>query len=53
MDVWEIPRDRLSLPGKHNLYNSMAAGLSASLFNIKDEKIREALSDFEAVEHRL
>lgn len=52
-DVWEIPRDRLSLPGRHNLYNSMAAGLSASVLNIKKDTIREALEDFEAVEHRL
>lgn len=52
-DVWEIPRDKLALPGLHNLYNSMAAGLSASLFKIKDESIRRSLEDFEAVEHRL
>lgn len=52
-EVWQIPRDKISLPGLHNLYNSMAAGLSASLLNIKDEKIRVALEDFEAVEHRL
>lgn len=52
-DVWEIPRDRLSLPGLHNLYNSMAAGISASVLNIRKENIREALEDFEAVEHRL
>lgn len=52
-DVWEIPRDRLSLPGLHNLYNSMAAGISASVLNIKKEHIRSALEDFEAVEHRL
>lgn len=52
-DTWEIPRDRLSLKGLHNLYNSMAAGLSATLLDIKKEKIREALGDFEAVEHRL
>ena len=52
-DIWEIPRDRLSLPGTHNLYNSMAAGISASVLNIKDTTIREALEDFEAVEHRL
>ena len=52
-EVWEIPRDRLSLTGLHNLYNSMAAGLSASLLNIKKETIRHALEDFEAVEHRL
>ena len=53
MDVWEIPRDKISLPGLHNLYNSMAAGLSATALNIKKENIREALQDFEAVEHRL
>ncbi|MDE7402850.1 MAG: UDP-N-acetylmuramoyl-L-alanine--D-glutamate ligase [Muribaculaceae bacterium] len=53
MEVWDIPRDKLSLTGLHNLYNSMAAGLSASLFNIKKETIRHALEDFEAVEHRL
>ena len=52
-EVWDIPRDRISLPGLHNLYNSMAAGLSSSLLNVRDETIREALEDFEAVEHRL
>ena len=50
---WEIPRDKLALKGLHNLYNSMAAGLSASLLQVKDERIRHALEDFEAVEHRL
>ena len=53
MDVWEIPRDKLSLSGLHNLYNSMAAGLSATALNIRKESIRSALEDFEAVEHRL
>ncbi|MBD5419522.1 MAG: UDP-N-acetylmuramoyl-L-alanine--D-glutamate ligase [Bacteroides sp.] len=52
-DVWEIPRDRLSLTGLHNLYNSMAAGLSATVLDIRNESIRRSLSDFEAVEHRL
>ena len=45
--------DELSLHGRHNLYNSMAAGLSACLLNVKKETIRKALSDFESVEHRL
>ena len=49
----EIPRDELALKGLHNLYNSMAAGLSASILNIKKDVIRRALEDFEAVEHRL
>lgn len=52
-DVWEIPRDRLSLNGLHNLYNSMAAGLSAGVLNVRNDIIRKSLSDFEAVEHRL
>ena len=52
-EVWEVPRDKLSLTGLHNLYNSMAAGLSASLLDIKKDTIRHALEDFEAVEHRL
>ncbi len=45
--------DELSLQGRHNLYNSMAAGLSASLLHIKKESIRKALSNFQSVEHRL
>ncbi len=48
-----MPRADLSLNGLHNLYNSMAAGLSACLLDIKKEDIRRALSDFEGVEHRL
>lgn len=50
---FSIPREKLALAGLHNLYNSMAASLSAMLLNIRNEDIRIALSDFEAVEHRL
>lgn len=53
LDVFEIPRDRLSLHGLHNLYNSMAAGLSASLMSVSGGQIVKSLADFEAVEHRL
>ncbi|MGV8095778.1 MAG: UDP-N-acetylmuramoyl-L-alanine--D-glutamate ligase [Mangrovibacterium sp.] len=42
-----------SLQGKHNTYNSMAAGLAGTVLNIRNEKIRESLSDFRGVEHRL
>lgn len=52
-DKFEMPREDLALKGLHNLYNSMAAGLSASLLDIKKEIIRKSLQDFEAVEHRL
>jgi UDP-N-acetylmuramoylalanine--D-glutamate ligase len=43
----------LSLRGKHNAYNSMAAAVIASAYNIRKEVIRESLSDFQNVEHRL
>lgn len=48
-----MPRADLALHGLHNLFNSMAAGLSASLLDIRKEDIRRSLSDFEGVEHRL
>ncbi len=48
-----MPRGELSLPGLHNLFNSMAAGLSACLLDIKKDDIRRSLEDFEGVEHRL
>lgn len=43
----------LALQGKHNAYNSMAAGIAARLLDIRKEVIRESLTDFQNVEHRL
>jgi len=43
----------LSLEGKHNSYNSMAAGIASMVFQIRNEQLRESLSDFKGVEHRL
>ncbi|MEP7128516.1 MAG: UDP-N-acetylmuramoyl-L-alanine--D-glutamate ligase, partial [Chitinophagales bacterium] len=43
----------LGLRGKHNVYNSMAAGIVGSMLDIRKETTREALSDFSALEHRL
>ena len=48
-----MPRADLALHGLHNIYNSMAAGISACLLNIRKDDIRQALSDFAGVEHRL
>lgn len=43
----------LSIKGKHNQYNSMAAGISARIAGIRKEKIRESFATFEGLEHRL
>jgi UDP-N-acetylmuramoylalanine--D-glutamate ligase len=45
--------DSLALQGKHNIYNSMAAGIAAKTFNIRKDIIKESLSDFQNIEHRL
>jgi UDP-N-acetylmuramoylalanine--D-glutamate ligase len=43
----------IALQGSHNTYNSMAAGISGMVVNIRNEKIRESMADFKGVEHRL
>jgi UDP-N-acetylmuramoylalanine--D-glutamate ligase len=43
----------LALQGKHNQYNSMAAAIAAKVLKVSDQDIRESLSDFKSVEHRL
>ncbi len=45
--------EELALQGKHNLYNSMAAGIASKIGDIRKESLRESLSDFENIEHRL
>ena len=50
---FNMEQESLSLSGKHNMYNSLAAGIAAHLSGIKDEMLKESLSDFEGVEHRL
>jgi UDP-N-acetylmuramoylalanine--D-glutamate ligase len=45
--------DELAIKGKHNVYNSMAAGIVAQCLNIRKDIIRESLVDFRNVEHRL
>ncbi|MBN8860925.1 MAG: UDP-N-acetylmuramoyl-L-alanine--D-glutamate ligase [Sphingobacteriales bacterium] len=42
-----------ALKGKHNQYNSMAAGLAGATVGIRKEKIREAVENFEGLEHRM
>ncbi len=42
-----------ALKGKHNQYNSMAAGLAASVIGLRKDKIRDAIQSFDALEHRM
>lgn len=42
-----------ALKGKHNQYNTMAACLVGSTMDIRKEKIREAVQDFQGLEHRM
>jgi len=45
--------EELALQGKHNQYNSMAAGITARVVEIRKDVIKESMSDFQNVEHRL
>lgn len=48
-----MARDELALPGRHNLYNSLAAAMAARVMEVRVESIRESLMTFEGVRHRL
>lgn len=50
---FNMEEELVALTGIHNLYNSLAAGITAKLLDIKNEDIRRSLSDFKGVEHRL
>lgn len=49
----DIYLKELSLSGKHNIYNSMAAALAAKVSGIDNRVIREAFATFKPIEHRL
>ena len=50
---FNMEQESLSLTGKHNIYNSLAAGIASNISGIKKENIRKSLADFPGVEHRL
>ncbi len=52
-DMFELSLADLALKGKHNIYNSMAAGITGNVLKIRKPLIRESLMDFTGVEHRL
>lgn len=45
--------EQLALQGKHNIYNSMAAGIAARVRDIRNENVKQSLSDFHNIPHRL
>jgi UDP-N-acetylmuramoylalanine--D-glutamate ligase len=42
-----------AVKGKHNQYNTMAAGISSAVMGIRKEKIRDAIQTFKSLEHRM
>ena len=50
---FNMEQEELALRGKHNLYNSLAAGIAADIAGVSNDKIRDGLKTFEGVEHRL
>ena len=52
-EPFNMEQESLSLTGKHNIYNSLAAGIASNIAGIKKDVIRRSLSDFPGVEHRL
>lgn len=43
----------LGLSGRHNVYNSLAAGIVANAYGLRKEQIRESLADMKSLEHRM
>lgn len=52
-DEMTIPVNTIALEGKHNLKNAMAASTIASILHVRKNTIRESMSNFQGVEHRL
>ena len=50
---FSMKQSDLAIKGKHNLYNSLAAGIAALAAGISDEDVKKGLTTFEGVEHRL
>jgi len=48
-----IPVEEIAIEGKHNVKNAMAATLVAQMMRVRKQSIRESLSNFQGVEHRL
>lgn len=45
--------ESLALQGRHNIYNSLAAGIAARILDLRKDVVKDSLTDFQQVEHRL
>jgi UDP-N-acetylmuramoylalanine--D-glutamate ligase len=52
-NIFTMKMEELALQGRHNTYNSMAAGVASRILEIRKDSIKQCLSDFQNVEHRL
>lgn len=52
-DKFTMTLKELALQGKHNIYNSMAAGVVGKLQNIRNKSIKDSLAEFQNVNHRM
>lgn len=52
-ETTEIDVEEISLRGKHNIKNTMAASVAARLVNIRNNSLRDSLKGFKGVDHRL
>jgi UDP-N-acetylmuramoylalanine--D-glutamate ligase len=52
-NIYKMGIDNLAIPGKHNIYNSMAAGIISRILEIRKDVIKESMCEFQGVEHRL
>jgi UDP-N-acetylmuramoylalanine--D-glutamate ligase len=53
LDQSSFSIDAMTLQGRHNMYNSMAAAVVGSILDLSKDKIRDAFTDFRNAEHRL
>ncbi|MBP6977586.1 MAG: UDP-N-acetylmuramoyl-L-alanine--D-glutamate ligase [Lentimicrobiaceae bacterium] len=52
-ELFTMTLESLALQGRHNIYNSLAAGIASRILDLRKEIVKESLSDFQQIEHRL
>ncbi|EHQ25682.1 UDP-N-acetylmuramoyl-L-alanine--D-glutamate ligase [Mucilaginibacter paludis] len=53
LEHFKMSLNKLALQGKHNIYNSMASGITSKVLDIRNKTIRDSMEDFQNIEHRL